>query len=132
MFIHVVYKERQSLGCHKIVKGPEWTGKTGKAVVGSEPSETATASELLDTMTTATTYQDRFVKWRIFIIVAILSAVMMWFVMYRKLVPEWELVVISTIIFAVSSAAVGFYKFHLDDHVMNNMRKSIEMLKQKI
>ena len=129
---YCIYKERQSLGCYTIIECKDYDNKNGKAVKGTESSPDDSTEKVLDTIDFATDYQNRFVKWRILLLLSIFASVLIWFLLYKKLIPEWEMIFVTIMLFVIMASAVGYYKFHLDDHVMQNIRNSVNILRKRM
>ena len=133
LLVYCIIKERQALGC----KGWVWQdidcdNGDGKAVKGSAPSEGESSKEVLDKIDYASEYHERFVKWRVFIIVSFVAAMMMWFILRREIPPEWELSVIMLVLFLSMLLACNFYKHHLYNKIKENINKGTEILRKRI
>ena len=131
IILYALYKEREALGCRGIFDGKDCDNDKGKAVEGSISSKNDNTPEILDKIEYAADYQLRFVKWRAFLIVAFLTTILLWFVVFQKFPREWELVVGILILFVAMSSATGFYLFHLYDHIKKNIDKSTDILRKR-
>nr|QBK86624.1 MAG: 3 transmembrane helices protein [Marseillevirus LCMAC102] len=132
IILYAVYKERQALGCSYFFNGKDCDNSNGKAVEGSHPFTTDNTSEILDKIKYAAAYQDRFVKWRSFLIVSFLMTGLIWFIIYKKMPSEWELVVFLMVLFLGMSLSTNFYRFHLSNHIEHNIDESVEILRQRL
>ncbi len=132
ILLYAVYKERQSLGCGYFFNGKDCDNSNGKAIEGSKPFKTDNTLKLLDKIEYAAAYQDRFVKWRAFLIVSFLMIGLIWFIIYKRFPSEWELIVLLMVLFLGMSLATNFYRFHLYNHVENNIDESVEILRQRL
>ena len=131
LLLYALYKERQALGCPEVPIG-ECNNKEGKAVLGTSPHPEDSVEDLLSKIFSGACYQDRFVYWRVALFDSFLFAVISWFILYRRFPSEWELSVLLVVGVSVLYITKGFYKFHLDDHVKENLQVSVEFLKQRL
>ena len=129
LFVFCIFKERQALGC----KGWLWQGKDcdngdGKAVKGSKPHPNDSKQTLLNKIKFSAAYHQRFVKWRIFVIVSIIASILIFFLIKRRVPSEWEMVICMMVLFLCMSLATNFYRFHLYNHISKNIDDSVEYL----
>ena len=132
VFIYIVYKERQALGCGNFFEGKDCNNAKGKAVCGSSPEEDDSIAKLLDRIDYASDYHSRYVKWRSFLIVSLLTMLLLWFILFREMPGEWELVVGILILFVAFSSITNFYKFHLYSHIEKNINTSTELIRRQL
>lgn len=130
--IYALYKERQALGCGSMLDGRDCDNANGKAVKGTAPLSTDPPGVLLNKIDYAAAYQNRFVKWRAVFIVSFCTAMLLWFVVYKRIPSEWELVVVMTVLFVTMFMATSFYRFHLYDHINENIDASTNLLRQHV
>ena len=130
-FIYALIKEREALGCtgRGVIAGCK--NEDGKAIVGTTPYPNDSVDTIYNKIQLAASYQERFVKWRMVYIISTMAAFLLWFVLFRRIPTEWELVVIITILIFVGMGACNFYKFHLSDYIQENIDKSVEILKAR-
>ncbi len=126
---YALYKERQALGCQ--FNSEDCDNKNGKAVKGTSSSHHDSTQKIYNKIKLAGCYKDRFVFWRIAVIVSFICAIMVWFVLYRRLPNEWELVVLMLVISSVLYTTNSFYKFHLCDHVKKNISEAVDILQSR-
>lgn len=131
LLVYALYKERQALGCPSVPNGEDCDNQNGKAVRGSSPSTGDSDQRLYAKLKFAGCYKDRFVFWRVAVMVSFVCAVIAWFILYQKFPTEWELVVLMLVITSVLYMADSFYKFHLTDHVKKNIHRSIDILQSR-
>ncbi len=131
VILYALYKERQALGCSNFFDGKDCDNINGKAVKGTTPFSGDSSEELLDKIELGARYQERFVKWRAFLIVSFLATLLIWFVLYKKFPNEWELITVMLILFFAMSSASSFYTFHLYNYVKRNIGDSAEMLRER-
>lgn len=131
--LYALYKERQALGCGGIISipdGKDCDNANGKAIKGSKPHSHDKPHTICDKIDFASSYHDRFVKWRAIFLFSVIATLLLWFVLYQKLPSEWESVVSILILMLLAILAHGFYKFHLEDHVKKNIQTGTEMLRK--
>ncbi len=131
VLLYALYKERQALGCGNFFEGKDCDNINGKAVKGTTPYPNDSSEELFDKIELAAGYQERFVKWRLFLIVSFLATMLIWFIIYKRFPTEWELITAMLILFFAMSSASGFYKFHLYNYVKRNINESVEILRER-
>ena len=129
--IYALYKERQALGCPKLPSTDDCNNKNGKAIRGSEPYIYDSNSNICSKLKLAGAYNDRFVFWRLSLLVSLVSSVLLWFVLYRRFPTEWELVVSMIVISSVVYFTQNFYKFHLSDYAKKNIYEAVDILRQR-
>ncbi len=136
LLIYALYKERQALGCQS--NGEDCDNQNGKAVKGTSPSLNDSNQKIYHKLKLAGCYKDRFVFWRVAVIVSFICAVISWFILKQKLPcikqsfpDEWELVILMLVISSVLYVTDSFYKFHLCDHVKKNINRSVDILQER-
>jgi len=125
----ILLKERSCLGCGTIFSTEDCDNKNGKAVIGTQPYLNDTKNNLLDKIKLAGNYTSRFVTWRGFLLTSFLITLALWFVIFKKMPTDWELITSMMIIFLGISMMSSFYKFHLSDLISKNIDNSVELLK---
>lgn len=129
--IYLIFKERDCLGCPSIFTGQDCNNLQGKALIGTDSSDSDTPSQILEKISFAADYQSRFVRWRSFVIAAFFGMIMLWFVVFQRIPTEWELICGMLVMFILLSFVDGFYKFHLHKHIQNNIVDSVDRLRGK-
>lgn len=132
VLVYALYKERQALGCGNFFDGVDCDNPNGKAVIGSMSYPTDSSNEILDKIDFAADYNSRFVKWRSFLLLSVISVIVMWFIIFRRLPSEWELVCGTMVVFIAANAYSSFYKFHLYAHVQKNIDNSTDILRSRV
>ncbi|MDB4769375.1 hypothetical protein OAG24_00270 [bacterium] len=131
IFIFAIFKERQALGCPTIPTGVDCDNENGKAVKGTKPYNSDSTNNLLQKIKLAGSYQDRFVKWRIFYVMSILVTIVSWFVIFKRFPSEWELVLMLIVLMLAFVGTDNFYKFHLSDCVKEHIKSSVNILESR-
>ena len=131
VLLYALYKERQALGCGNFFKGKDCNNANGKAVLGTASLPSDSTSEILDKIKYAADFDSRFVKWRAFLLISFCATVFLWFVIFKRFPPEWELLIMLLILFTTLSLAAGFYRFHLYNFVEQNIDGSVEILRNR-
>ena len=129
--IYAYYKERQALGCPNIPTGQDCDNANGKAVKGSAPNPQDEPDVLFTKISYAAGFWDRWVIWRIAILAAAVSVMMIYFFLYERVPEENELAIGVFVIAAVIYFTMNFYKFHLYSYVENNINQSINLLRAR-
>jgi hypothetical protein len=127
----VIYKERQALGCPNIPDGTDCDNENGKAVKGTKPYITDTNEDIYDKIKKASKFMDRWVIWRLSILIGLISILFLIFFLYQRLPDIKELIIGMFVISYVVYFTINFYKFHLIDYIKNNILDSIEILKSR-
>lgn len=129
--LYALYKEREALGCPTIPNGEDCNNQEGKAVKGTRASPYDTEIDLFLKLKRAGSYKDRFVFWRVALLSSIVCSFVIWFILYRRIPSEWELVVLIVVISSVTYFTDNFYKFHLVDHVKKNIEEIVDIMNRK-
>ena len=129
--IFALYKERQALGCPNIPNGCDCDNENGKAVKGTLPSPTDSNEEIYDKIKLAANVEERFVKWRVYFIISIVVSLLLWFVVYRRMPKEYEMVVSIIVIMLCLTLANKFYQFHLYRYIKKNIDASVDILDKR-
>jgi len=124
-----LYKERQALGCPSIPDGTDCKNVEGKAVIGSKVSVDMNQDEILNKINFAVDFENRWVKWRIFFIISVISALLIVYILHHRLISEQEILIYTTVLMLALIMTSNFYKFHLTDHIKNNVNEAIDILK---
>lgn len=132
ILIYAIFKERQALGCSSIPSCTDCDNANGKTVKDTKSYETDSTKEILKKIRFAGSYQDRFVKWRIFYVISVLVTVVAWFVIYKRFPTEWELVLMILVLMLAFTGTNNFYKFHLTDYVKDHVEKSVDILTSRL
>lgn len=131
LLLYALYKERQALGCPSIPNGEDCDNRNGKAVKGSTPTPYDSNQTLCSKLRRAGSFKDRFVFWRVAIMVSFVCAMLSWFILYQRVPSEWELVVLMLVISSILYFTDSFYKFHLSDHVNQNIQQTVNVLQER-
>lgn len=130
--IFLIYKERQALGCPTIPDGTDCDNINGKAVKGTQPHEDDDKLKLIEKIEHAAAYGDRDVIWRRCILFSMISIIVYNYLINKTFPKAYDLLCGAVVGAAISYFATSFYKFHLTDHIKNNIMKSLKMLREKI
>jgi RsiW-degrading membrane proteinase PrsW (M82 family) len=126
--LFAIFKERQALGCPNLPDGSDCDNANGKAVRGTLPVATDSTQTIYKKMEKAADFADRWVMWRIGVIISIPILFLIWYILYGRIPDERELVVGVVVISAIVYFVMSFYKFHLIDYAKNNIDAGIEIL----
>src|SRR5437868_5592262 len=130
VFIYILYKERQALGCPNIPNGTDCDNVNGKAVKGSKCNKEMSKEEILNTIDYASSYQERWVTWRTFLMLSIIVSIIIIFILHQRFPSEHEFLVYILVLMLGLTLTSNFYKFHLTDHVSKNISEGVQLLKQ--
>lgn len=128
--VFVIYKERQALGCPTIPNGEDCDNANGKAVKGSAPEPGDDKETLYKKIIFGSRFMDRFVVWRVAIIVGFISTIFIYFFLYQRFPSELELTISLFVIAAVFYFILSFNKFHIVAHVEKNIEECVDQLRQ--
>jgi hypothetical protein len=129
LYLFALYKERQALGCPNIPDGRDCDNSNGKAVKGTEPLPTDSTNIVAQKMKKAADFGDRWVMWRLSFLLSVPCIFLITYMLKGTYVPEpKELVVGSFVITALVYFTLNFYKFHLINHIRNNIDKGVDIL----
>lgn len=131
LLIYALYKECQALGCDNPLNGIDCDNKSGKAVKGTSSNHQEPTSEILRKIDRAASYNTRFVKWRSYLLMAFGTTMILWFILFKKIPTEWQLITCMLVIFAAITLLSGFYHFHLYKHVKGNIHRSVNILRER-
>lgn len=126
--LFAIFKERQALGCPNVPDGSDCDNANGKAVRGSLPVSSDPTQTIYKKMERAADFADRWVVWRIGVIISIPILFLMWYILYSRIPDERELVVGMVIISAIFYFVMGFYRHHLINYARDNIDAGIEIL----
>ena len=129
--IFILYKERQALGCPNIPDGSDCDNKNGKAVKGTEPYSNDTTEVIYKKIEEAACFVDKWVVWRMAILIALFSIIVIYYFLENKLIGEKELFIGTFVIAATIYFAINFYKFHMISYVERNIEKGVEILRTR-
>jgi hypothetical protein len=129
--IFVIYKERQALGCPTIPDGSDCDNENGKAVKGTKPHPGDSTQDLLSKIRLASSFSDRWVIWRLSVLISVPCILFFYFFMYRRIPSEIELVLGMFVISSVVYFSLNFYKFHLMDYVEKNIDEGVSILSSR-
>jgi hypothetical protein len=130
--IYVIYKERQALGCPNIPNGIDCDNQNGKAVRGTKSNNSDSTQTLWTNLENGTSYLQRYVEWRSFFVLSVLSSILIFFLLYERFPSELELVVSCIVICFLLCSFRCFYEFHLHSIVRSNMQNTINILKSRL
>lgn len=126
--LFAIFKERQALGCPNVPDGSDCDNANGKAVRGSLPVSSDPTQTIYKKIKKAADFADRWVMWRIGVIISIPVIFLIWYILYSRIPDEKELVVGVVVISAIVYFAMSFYKFHLIDIAGSNIETGVEIL----
>lgn len=130
--IYALFKEREALGCFpNPLDGKDCDNKSGKAIIGSHSTPDNSTPEILDNIVYASTYDNRFVRWRGVFLVSLIGTLLLWFVIFQKFPSEWELVCGVIVLFLVFSCIDRFYLFHVSKCIKENIDESVNILQDR-
>lgn len=128
IFIYAVYKERQALGCRFIPNGTDCDNANGKVVHGTKSYPNDTQEVLKTNMKNAIYANERFVVWRLSYIIAFFSSIIIWFLCFRHIPKESELLISLLVIGTLLYFSFGFYQFHMWGYVQKNANETLEFI----
>ena len=131
VFVYALYKERQALGCPTIPNGEDCDNANGKAVKGTRPLPTDPTGAVFDKMRSAADFADKWVVWRVALLLSIPCMFFIYFFLYQRIPLEHELLVGMFVISAIVYFVLNFYKFHLINHARNNINEGIRILETR-
>jgi hypothetical protein len=132
LLLYVLYKERQALGCKTIPDGSDCDNANGKAVKGTEPHPRDTIEKLYSKIEKASKFMDRWVMWRMALLLSFVCIMLIYFFLYQRIPTEEELVVGMFIITSLLYFTMNFYKFHLVHHIEKNIKSALNNLISKL
>lgn len=133
--VYAIYKEHQSLGCEELFRGKDCfldENRNGKAVIGTVPQETDGNEEILDKIDLAADYDNRFVKWRAFFIISFVATMLLFFVTFKRVPTEWELMLGIIVVFLCFLSYSSFYQFHLKNLISENIHEGTGILRKRV
>ena len=131
LFVYAIYKERQALGCSLPLDGSDCANINGKAVIGTETNTSLPTKEILNRIDYAGNYEDRFVKWRSFFIISLITAVGIIYVQHGRFLTQQELILYVSAFMLALTLLNSFYKFHLSNHISANISRSVDILRTR-
>ena len=131
LLIYAILKEREALGCPSLPDIGDCNNEIGRAVYGTKPSSSDNNETLYSKIDRAAAYNNRFVFWRVAFIISFIGAFIVWFILFRRIPNQVELVVIMLVFSSIIYFTNNFYKFHLSDYIKRNISKSVEILKDR-
>lgn len=131
LFLFVYYKERQALGCPNWPDGTDCDNASGKAVQGSKTTPNMSTNQILEVVDHAARFQNRWVRWRTSFMIALFATIAAIYIMYSRFPSEKELAVYVLVITFAITLTNSFYRFHLTDHVTNNIVEGVEILRSR-
>lgn len=121
----------QSLGCSGFFDMKDCDNANGKAVKGTKPSLNDSNEVILKKIVLASQFMDRFVVWRVCIIVSVAATLLLYFINASRLPTEVELITAVLSIAALGYFALNFYKFHMVSYIEKNIAEGATILKQR-
>ncbi|ALX27557.1 putative membrane protein [Golden Marseillevirus] len=103
----------------------------GMAYYGSEPQETDDIPKLLDRILVASKTDERTVKWRRCFILSFLVVTGICLLVLNQVPPVLSFVLMLFISMAVWHFSFGYYAFHHYQAAMDNVNKTVDILRQK-
>lgn len=131
LVVFCIYKERQALGCKDIPDGSDCKNNLGKAVIGTKSNFSDSDKKIFENIIFASEYANRDVVWRRAFLISCVSAIVIIWILYQRLPSEIEFTVIIIVITILMYSSSNFYKFHLIDHIQNNITESVNILKSR-
>lgn len=131
-FAYALYKEREALGCSNIPPDFSCNNENGKAVKGTQPSLTDTNHELLSKIKFAANYESRYVQWRRFYIISIITSIVIWWLLFQVIPPETNLLLMMIVLMFAMMGASSFYRFHLTGYVTKNIDNASDILSSRL
>lgn len=131
-YLYVLYKERQALGCPDIPNGTDCDNANGKAVKGTDPLPSDSTAVIFDKIQKAANFGDRWVMWRIGMLISVPCVLLIYFIITGALPKEKELVVGTFVITALVYFTLNFYKFHLINYIQRNIDEGVKILKTRV
>lgn len=131
VIVHALYKERQALGCRTIPNGTDCDNGNGKVVQGTYPQKTDTPQELCSKIEKSLRAHDRFVVWRLALLIAFVAGIAIWFACFQKFPSESQLLITLFVISSLIYFSYGFYHFHMWRYVNKNAELSLKYLTSK-
>jgi hypothetical protein len=128
IFVYALYKERQALGCPTIPDGTDCDNCNGKAIKGTKPTHSDSVHTIKNKIKKAADFSDRWVVWRIAVMLGIVCPLIFFFFLYQRLPTEYEWTLSAFVITVAIYFTLNFYKFHLIDHAKNNISEGVDML----
>jgi hypothetical protein len=128
-FLYALYKERQALGCRNIPNGVDCDNRNGKVVRGTTPNSRDTPEELFDKLKLLSESHQEFVAWRISFMISVISTIIIFFVCFKRLPTEVELISCIFVFFSLVYFSFNFYGYHVWRYVSQNISDSTEYLK---
>ena len=129
--VYCIYKERQALGCPSIPDGSDCDNANGKAVKGTDPKPNDTDAQIYAKIKEAADFADKWVVWRIAILLGVASSFGVYFFLEYRVPDEKELAIGTFAIAALVYFTMNFYKFHLMNYARNNIDKGVGILETR-
>ena len=126
--LYALYKERQALGCRLIPDGSDCDNARGKAVKGSHPKPGDSPEKLKERIKHAASFSDRWVVWRISILLGYAATFAIYFITFNRIPTERELLISWIIIGVLLYFTFNFYGFHLFRHVHDAIVRCLSKL----
>lgn len=127
--VFAIYKERQALGCPTVPDGTDCSNRDGKAVRGSKSERGMSSNQILDKISYAAHFQERWVTWRTSFMTALFVAVSSVYILHERFPTEQELATYTIVVVLALTLVGSFYKFHLSNHVAANIDESVNILR---
>jgi hypothetical protein len=131
--LFVIHKERQALGCETILPfGRDCNNANGKVVLGTRGNPNDSVKTLEDRIKYGSKSMDRFVVWRLGVIIGFIGTILTYYILYQRFPTEIELVVGILIITFLIYFSFGFYNYHLFSFIERNTSYNIDLINKKI
>ena len=130
--IYAVYKERQALGCPTVPNGTDCDNANGKAIKGTQATVNDSNTTLLFKINKASEFTDKWVIWRLALILSMFCVLTIFFILYQRFPEEQELFVGMFVITALVYFTFNFYQFHLMDYIKQNIQMATNILGSRI
>jgi len=131
LLVYCVYKERQALGCSDTPDGKDCDNANGKAVKGTDPHRKDSDTVIYSKIREAADFADKWVTWRLSVMLGAVCTVVMYFFLYYRLPDEKELAISLFVITTLVYFTLNFYKFHLINYARNNINKGVNILESR-
>jgi hypothetical protein len=129
---YALYKERQALGCPNVPDGTDCDNGNGKAVRGTYSSNSDSTPVVANKTIKAADFASKWVTWRIGLLTSIPCVGFIYYLLYKRVPTEQELLLCVAVITAIIYFMFNFYKFHLIDHARDNVTRGVTILTSRV
>jgi len=102
------------------------------SILGSNPSNSQTTSELLDDIQNASHASQRIVVWRPAFIVSFIIITIVWYIIYQQFPNELSLLVFMVVSTLIIYFAIGFYQYHFGNYIQNYIQQAVNILQSRL